>query len=133
MENVQSWEYLGGKAVDMWLLSEKQLVSMCKSYSIEEDGTRDELIARLVRHRNALDSKRMLTDGVDEGSAAKKKKLSVQDLPTNLESLSLAQLKAVCAAHGIVTNKTTKAAIISEIEKLQDGDEPQLRLEGKKE
>ena len=34
-----------------------------RQYGIEASGDKDELIARLVRHRNSLDSSRLLTDG----------------------------------------------------------------------
>jgi len=92
------------------------------------------LIARIAHFRNALDSKRMITSGGEEGSAAKKKKtLTVEDLPTNMESMSVPQLKAVCASFGIVSSSKTKAGIINEIEKQCHGDEPFLRLtDGKK-
>jgi len=50
-----------------------------------------------------------------------------------MEAMSVAQLKSVCASHGIVTTKTTKEGIINQIEKLVHGDEPFLRLtDGKK-
>jgi len=136
VQNVQSWDYLGAKTTEMWLLSEKQVKAMCESYNLDVTGTKDDLIARLVKHRNSLDSKRMLTEGgggVASGPPTKKKKISMEDLPANMEAMSVAQLKSVCASHGIVTTKTTKEGIINQIEKLVHGDEPFLRLtDGKK-
>lgn len=134
VQNVQSWEYLGGKTTEMWLLTETQLQKMCEMYKLESTGSKDELIARIARHRNSLDSKRMLTQGEsgEEGPARKKMKISLQDLPSNLESMSVGQLKCVCASFGIAPNKT-KSAIIGQLEKLVHGDEPFLQItDGKK-
>lgn len=137
-QNVSSWDYLGAKTADMWLLTEKQIKLMCQNYKIDDTGSKDELIARLVRHRNDLDSRRMITQGGEEGSSSgaptkKKRKLNVEDLPTNMESLSVPQLKAFCASNGIVTKEGTKAGIIKQIEKIVHGDQPFLRLTGGKE
>ena len=38
------------------MLTEDGLRKLCAQYKIDEQGTKDELIARLVRHRNAMDS-----------------------------------------------------------------------------
>lgn len=135
VQNIQSWEYLGGKTTEMWLLTETQLQKMCEMYKLDGTGSKDELIARIARHRNSLDSKRMLTQGEGgeaEGPAKKKMKISLQDLPSNLESMSVAQLKCVCASFGIAPNKT-KPAIIGQLEKLVHGDEEFLQItDGKK-
>ncbi|KAF0692057.1 Aste57867_16801 [Aphanomyces stellatus] len=126
VQNAASWAYLGAKSADMWLLSLEQLHQMAKSYELETSGTRDELIARLVRHRNALDSKRMLGNGE---AAAKKPRISVDDLPTNMERMTVAQLMGVCAAFGVKATKKTKRGLIDSIERAAVGnaDEP-LRL-----
>lgn len=134
VQNVQSWEYLGGKTTEMWLLTETQLQKMCESYKLDASGSKDELIARIARHRNSLDSKRMLTqgEGGEEGPARKKIKITAQDLPSNYESMSVAQLKCVCASFGIAPNKS-KSAIIAQLERLVHGDEPFLQItDGKK-
>lgn len=135
VQNVQSWEYLGAKTTEMWLLTEKQLQKMCESYKLDATGSKDELIARIARHRNSLDSKRMLTQGEsgeDEGPAKKKMKITLQDLPSNLESMSVGQLKCVCASFGIAPSKS-KASIIAQLERLVHGDEPFLQItDGKK-
>lgn len=134
VQNVQSWEYLGGKTTEMWLLTEKQLQKMCESYKLDSTGSKDELIARIARHRNSLDSKRMLTQGEsgEDGPAKKKMKITLQDLPSNLESMSVAQLKCVCASFGISPHKT-KSAIIAQLEKTVHGKEEFLQItDGKK-
>lgn len=133
VQNAQSWEYLGGKTTEMWLLTEKQLQKMAEAYKLDTTGSKDELIARIAKHKNSLDSKRMLTQGEDTGPAKKKMKFSAQDLPSNLHSMSVTQLKCVCASFGIVPNKTTKPGLISQIEGLVHGDEPMLQIkDGKK-
>ena len=53
---MSSWEFLGGENENMWMLTEDGLRKLCAQYKIDEQGTKDELIARLVRHRNAMDS-----------------------------------------------------------------------------
>jgi len=134
--NMAAWEYSGGKITDLWLLTETQLGALCVQYGLPVDGGKEEQIARIVSHRNALDSKRMLTQG-EEGEEVrpkKKVKISTEDLPANMEAMSLGQLKAVAASFGInVAGKKTKAGIINEIERLAHGDQPFLQLtDGKK-
>jgi len=165
---MSSWEFLGGENENMWMLSEDGLRKLCGQYSIDDKGSKDDLIARLpppltlpcflpssdahqrrqtsggrerrvgvleckarrvkeceesqrqglkyrrqtasdaavcaglVRHRNALDSSRLLTDeGGGSGQAGKASIPTHLTLPSNLESMSVAQLKAVAAAHSI--------------------------------
>ena len=58
--------------------------------------------AGLVRHRNSLDSSRLLTE--EGGGSGRAGKISIPTsltLPSNLESMSVPKLKAVAAAHSI--------------------------------
>ena len=58
--------------------------------------------AGLVRHRNSLDSARLLTEeGGGSGRAGKIWIPTSLTLPSNLESMSVPQLKAAAAAHSI--------------------------------
>lgn len=122
--------FLGAENENMWLLSEEQLRKQCRQYEIDDKGEKNQLIARLVRHRNALDSSRLLTDEAGAGSS-RKMKASVptrHTLPSNLETMSLEQLKSVAASHGIECKGTNKAEVIAAIEAERFRDEPQLRL-----
>ncbi len=58
---LKTWEYLGGSNENMWLLTAEQLKKQCVQYGLDAKGSKDELIARLVRHRNSLDSSRCLS------------------------------------------------------------------------
>ena len=49
-------------------------------------------------------------------------------LPSNLESMSVQQLKAIAAAHGIDTTATRKDALVAAIERERFRDEPQVSL-----
>lgn len=94
---LKTWEFLGGENENMWLLSEEQLRKQCKQYGLETNGEKNEMIARLVRHRNALDSSRMIADSAGGGSARKKgaSMPTRHTLPSNLETMTLEQLKSV--------------------------------------
>ena len=128
--NLRTWEFLGAENENLWMLSLEQLRKQCQSYKIDDEGEKDQLIARLVRHRNSLDASRLLTDAGGEGDAKKQKSRipTHQTLPSNLESLSVSQLRSVAASHGIEVKGTSKADIIRAIEKERFRDEPQLRL-----
>ncbi|RHZ06718.1 hypothetical protein DYB31_013716, partial [Aphanomyces astaci] len=133
VQNAASWEFLGGKSSDMWLLTATQLQHMAKGYELDATGTREELIGRLVRYRNTLDAKNMLGNGGSSNAATNKRKrgpVSLEDLPKNMESMSVAQLKGVCAAFGIACSKRTKQGIIDAIEQAVLGKEAPLRLAG---
>ena len=44
---MSSWEFLGGENENMWMLSEDGLRKLCGQYSIDDKGSKDDLIARL--------------------------------------------------------------------------------------
>ena len=92
--NMSSWEFLGGDNENMWMLTDDGLRKLCKQYQLEETGSKDEMIGRLVRHRNALDASRLLTDEAGGGRAGKGTSIPTHlSLPSNLESMSVHQLK----------------------------------------
>lgn len=81
------------------------LKQMASEYGLSTDGTHEKLVTRIVRHRNALESSHLLTDGAEgaEGPAAAggRKggggKLTKDSLPENLEMASEELLRAVRA------------------------------------
>jgi hypothetical protein len=132
-----TWRFLGAENENLWMLSVEALRKQCADYKIDVTGEKDQLIVRLVRHRNALDSSRMLGNAEGDGSegrAGQKAKASMPShhtLPKNLEELDLAQLKAVAASHGIEWSggaQATRRNVIDAIERERFRDEPQLRL-----
>lgn len=87
--------------------------------------SKEEMIARLVAHKEQQAAgPRLLTDGTtpgvaaaegEEGVPAQKKArqaMTRESLPGNLYGMSVAQLKAVCAAHGFAPKSGTQAGII---------------------
>lgn len=88
--------------------------------------SKEEMIARLVAHKEQQAAgPRLLTDGTtpgvaaaaeeEEGFPAQKKArraMTRESLPGNLYGMSVAQLKAVCAAHGFAPKSGTQAGII---------------------
>jgi len=128
--NMSSWEFLGGENENMWMLSEEALKKLCLQYKIDESGDKDELIARLVRHRNSLDSSHLLTDD-SAGAGQSGKGASIPTnltLPSNLEAMSVSQLKSVAASHGIIVKGSSKDDIIQTLELHRFRDQPKLRL-----
>ena len=93
-------------------------------------ATREEMLAALARHgqatREGAAAPLRLEDGSRPGKRAKssgasdsgsaRPRLSAESLPSNLHSLSLSQLKAVCASHGMVASGETTSDVIAEIE-----------------
>lgn len=116
MQSLRTYEFLGGKEADMWLLTEGELARQCQEKLPEEEKggiekmSKDQMIARLVAHGQG---QKLLTDGT-KGSvkAARKKPMKRENLPTNLYLMSVSQLSAVCAAHGFQPKAKTQAGII---------------------
>ena len=93
------------------------------------------MLAALARHRGA--GSNLLTDAsasasADGGPPPKRSRggFTLDSLPANLHSMSLAQLRAVCAAHGVAAVGESVDEVIAHLEReaLRDGDAP-LRLE----
>lgn len=111
IQGTSTWEYLGGNTSTLWLLSTPQLTSMCTQYGLKTTGDRTSLIKRVAKHRNALDTGRLLTNeagGGDDDRVKKKQKMTVENLPDQLESFSAEQLVDICAAQDIDIAKSTK-------------------------
>jgi len=155
MQSLRTWEFLGGNEGELWLLTDGQLERKCREKGLlpkEEEmkgaGTwkrkkstrpmsKDEMIAQLVQHANKRAALR-LTDGTDKGAAGVKKcrkggnTMTRESLPDNLYSMSLSQLRSVCAAHGYVPQATTQSGLVREMERVvakAEGHEETLLLE----
>ena len=140
MQSLRTWEFLGGKEGEMWLLTDDQLARQCREKGIlpeddkgkEEKLSKDQMIAQLVAHGKG---QLMLTHGGEKGTAKNggmTKRLTRDSLPGNLYTLSISQLKCVCAAHGFFPSTTTQGGIIREMEQevaRAEGHEETLLLE----
>lgn len=115
-----AWQFLGGNTEQLWMLTDGALQTECENAGITAAGgaTKDEMIAQLAEKKRGA-------------SAKKRSRLTAESLPTNWHSLSLAQLKSVCAAHGIaVPAGVSKQKILSLIdEELMGNGTAPLRLE----
>mmetsp|Transcript_29589 Transcript_29589/g.66319 ORF Transcript_29589/g.66319 Transcript_29589/m.66319 type:complete len:473 (-) Transcript_29589:94-1512(-) len=128
-EALATWQFLGSKPEQLYLLSEPQLAKQCRDRGIalppntqsnspktseEGGGRKAALISALVRS-DAL--------AVHSGGGRRKRgKLDASTLPENLESLSLEALQAVLAAHGFVSARAsgsesaTKAELLAHVQ-----------------
>jgi len=131
-----TWEVLGGRTDQLWLLPDGQLKAMAAESGLDDSGSREELIASLAAHRGISAATHALPSsggggGAPGGTKAKRMKLTAESLPTNVHTMSLQQLRGVCAAHGFLPKGTTKADVLHEIEQELDSDKPlMLKQEG---
>ncbi|TFJ88403.1 hypothetical protein NSK_000752 [Nannochloropsis salina CCMP1776] len=159
LQSLRTWEFLGGKEGELWLLTDGQLAHLCKEKAllpkeeIDETGmgdkkgngakkttaaalSKDEMIAKLVAHSKREGPVR-LTDGTESGDVKREcgepnTRFSRDSLPDNLHGMSLSQLRAVCAAHGYVPQATSQSALVRELERAAakvEGHEETLLLE----
>lgn len=130
-QDMATWQFLGAKTSQLWLLDDEQLRLQAKESNISDvDGDdRDTLISKIVEARRDNDAdvgggrgrgsgsgggKRtlMITDskesssrsgrGGDKKSPLKRQRLSIESLPSNLHSLDVSQLRSICASHGLL-------------------------------
>jgi len=127
-----TWEVLGGRTDQLWLLSEEQLRAMAKEGGSDGTGSREELIMIVAAQRGVSSGVKALTGGttaMESGNVAKRYKLTAESLPDNYQAMSIQQLKGVCAAHGFIPKGKVKADVLREIENELDSDKP-LMLKG---
>ncbi|KAL1515358.1 hypothetical protein AB1Y20_001987 [Prymnesium parvum] len=153
-QNLAAWQFLGGSTESMWLLTDKQLRKQCEEAGVKVGPSRDENLAALARRRMTTDAARIeggkgmpslayhpSAGGSDLGGDRKKRHkrsddqptaspagrriaVSAASLPSNIHSMSLRQLRSVCAAHGFVPKGDTTEALIAELEQsLYEGTE----------
>lgn len=83
-------------------------------------GTKEDLIGRLAKHRNQQQAGHLLTTGggedadEDPAPSAKRTKVVREAIPTNLHSMPMDQLRAVCAANSIPLPKVCAAYCLSQ-------------------
>ena len=113
--NAAAWARLGGTAESAWLLTDTQLAKQCERHGIEAEtaGGREAQLAKLAEKLN---------DG--HGPA----RLTEASAPANLHAMPLAQLRGVCAAHGLTP--PADAGVDELIAMLEGRSEAIARLEG---
>jgi hypothetical protein len=141
-----AWEFLGSKSSQLWLLDEVQLRKIALEKNLDVSGDKEELVSKIIgseedsgiievldqaiddKNQDMQSGKKMRIDSStrkstnDENNAIvvkKKTKISADELPSNLYSLSLAELKVICASYRIPVSKgILKSDIIASIEEL---------------
>jgi len=133
-QNLAVWQFLGGDDSQAWLLTDTQVKKQCEERGLATDGTKEEMLARMASHASG---RKMLTDG-EAGRAAAGGggggggggKISAAALPSNLHSMSLPQLRAVCAANGLTPRGDSTSDLIHQLEAAAyAGEEAVLLLE----
>jgi hypothetical protein len=135
--NLAAWQYLGGEQGSMWLLTDKQLKKQCEDKGLDSGASREEMLCQLAAA--STQASNLLTDKTSGGrqmasSAAGssngkrgRPRIDRDSLPSNLHSMSLAQLRAVAAANGLVVRGGGTEDVIRQIEEAaHDGEEPLL-------
>ena len=126
-QNLATWQFLGGDDSQAWLLTDTQVKKQCEERGLSTEGSNEERLARMAGQTN---ERKLLTDGqAGSGGAGSSRAsgISAASLPANLHGMSVRQLKAVCAAHGIVAEGSTSGDLIHQLESaVYSKDEPML-------
>eukprot|EP00040_Diaphanoeca_grandis_P023246 m.126122 g.126122 ORF g.126122 m.126122 type:complete len:621 (-) comp29181_c0_seq1:145-2007(-) len=117
-----AWNFLGGAQEQMWMLTDGALETECKKAGIEtKDDNKYEMMAKLgsTRPGSGASGNLSLTEGKTANKKSKRRKMTADSVPQNFQSMTMDQLKSVCAAHGCmyVLKYTSKADVIKAIEK----------------
>ena len=125
---MNTWISNGRQVGQLWMLNAKLLKSQCDVFSLENSGTKVELIGRLAKH---LRSKKplLLTNNTSSSSQISVEMKVVlihlvcraenEDLPSNLNVMDKEELMGVCASYGIKFNpqKDCKIDLVEKLEK----------------
>ena len=126
-QNLATWQFLGGDDSQAWLLTDTQVKKQCEERGLSTEGSNEERLARMAGQTN---ERKLLTDGQagsGGGGTSRASGISAASLPANLHGMSVRQLKAVCAAHGIVAEGSTSGDLIHQLESaVYSKDEPML-------
>jgi hypothetical protein len=126
IEGLARWQFLGAKREQLYLLDNTQLKSQLaeRGVEIKEGGEDDrlEMIRKLASTGTGSNNDTLMIsnggDDDDNSTAAKRRQFQMMNLP-NLHRMSLDDLHAVLAAHGVldlVPNNASRADIIQLIE-----------------
>ncbi len=121
----KQWEYQGCQAGQLWMLSENSLRRQLENRGLPTDGELHELIARLAPLLRIKEKGRyLMQDGEAAGDVQDKsnntngKGATEFNLPTNMQTMSARQLRAVAASVGVkVKANDAKVDIIDALER----------------
>lgn len=126
-QSVQSeavFSFLGAKPEQLWILDDQALQRQAKLQDLDASGSRDDLISRLASSSSSS-SGGMLAITEGGRSTGQQRRISTESLPRNYQSLSLAQLRSVLAAHGHrLAEDLSRQDVLDFIEAELHGDKP---------
>ena len=113
VQSAAAWRFLGAQSEQLYLLDETQLQKHAKEVGLDvaPDSDRADLVEALVSkrsHANSSYGASAMVLATDDTSAdpqrpqTKRRKLNVKNLPSNLHSLSVGELRVILASHGLL-------------------------------
>jgi len=118
-QSVQSratWEFLGSETSQLYLLDDTQLRGLAeeKGLTVDKSMSKAAVIAEVANRDYAQSASNML---IENGSGSNtRRKMTSESLPSGYQSFSFEQLQALCASYGFISDSTTKADLLDEIE-----------------
>ena len=141
---MNTWISNGRQVGQLWMLNAKLLKCQCDLFSLENSGTKVELIGRLAKHLRSKkpllltnNTSSQISVGDESGfDTSGISRVENEDLPSNLNVMDKEELMGVCASYGIKFNpqKDCKIDLVEKLEKARykGNTEMTLMLEGKK-
>lgn len=141
---MNTWISNGRQVGQLWMLNAKLLRSQCDLFSLENNGTKIELIGRLANHLRSKKPLLLTNNTSQEISVGDESgfdtsgisRVDNEDLPSNFNVMDKEELMGVCASYGIKFNvqKDCKIDLVQKLEKARykGNTEMTLMLEGKK-
>jgi len=113
VQSAAAWKFLGAQSEQLYLLDEAQLKKHAKEVGLDvaPDSDRADLVEALVSKRShansSYDASAMVLASDDTSAGpqrpqAKRRKLDAKNLPSNLHSLSVGELRVILASHGLL-------------------------------
>ena len=135
----KQWEYQGSQAGQLWMLSENSLRRQCEQRGLDTEGTNAEMIALLAPLLRVKEKGRYLMDtsssggggggGGGGGRVVGIGSVDAEDLPSNMHTMSVRQLRSVAAGYGVKVKSTdAKCDIIDALEKARFKDTAPMML-----
>jgi len=134
VQSAAAWKFLGAQSEQLYLLDETQLQKHAKELGLDvlPSSDRADLVEALVSRRSHANSSYgagamvLASDDVDSSAdpqrpQAKRRKLHVKNLPSNLHSLSVGELRVILASHGLL-HLASKSAVKKDLLDIIEGE-----------
>ena len=89
----------------LWMLDDEQIKKQALLAGVNTEGDRNKLIENIVKSKN---NKQLFIEDTNTSSFKRRRKLSIENLPKNFQSLSTSQLQSIliCNEIGVPKNAT---------------------------